>query len=223
MRSAVRNAEAHIPTQPSSPFEDARIPFSHEDQEWPRGHLAPSCQGTQARRREGWLPRVTAESFFRVDQRRSGPQPDGARRPMLTVNSAGRAFTKSSRLLRHADFQRVYQTGRRQFTGNMTVFFLRRAASDYASGSSLRVGLTVGKVLGGAVDRNRIKRRMREAVRSSWPVEPAPVDVVFNPRKSVLHLPFTEVAREVARGLQLAVQRAREAQEGQPAKQGKRK
>lgn len=142
---------------------------------------------------------------------------------MLTVNSAGGLFPKSSRLLRHADFQRVYQTGRRQFTGNMTVFFLRRAASDDDYSSSLRVGLTVGKVLGGAVDRNRIKRRMRAAVRSSWPAQQAPVDVVFNPRKSVLELPFAEVAQEVARGLQLAVQRAREAQEGQPAKQVKRK
>lgn len=141
---------------------------------------------------------------------------------MLTVNSAGGAFPKSSRLLRHADFQRVYQTGRRQFTGNMTVFFLRRASDD-SSGSSLRVGLTVGKVLGGAVDRNRIKRRMRAAVRGSWPAQQAPVDVVFNPRKSVLDLPFADVAQEVARGLQLAVQRAREAQEGQPAKQVKRK
>jgi ribonuclease P protein component len=142
---------------------------------------------------------------------------------MLTVNSAGSAFPKSKRLLRHADFQRVYQTGRRQFTGNMTVFFLRRKESDDDSGTSLRVGLTVGKVLGGAVDRNRIKRRMREAVRSSWPAQQAPIDVVFNPRKSVLELPFADVAQEVARGLQLAVQRAREAQEGQPAKQGKRK
>ena len=142
---------------------------------------------------------------------------------MLTVNSAGSAFPKSRRLLKHADFQRVYQTGRRQFTGNMTVFFLRRAESDHDSSSSLRVGLTVGKVLGGAVDRNRIKRRMREAVRASWPTPQAPIDVVFNPRKSVLDLPFADVAQEVARGLQLAVQRAREAQEGQPTKQVKRK
>jgi ribonuclease P protein component len=139
---------------------------------------------------------------------------------MLTVNSAAGAFPKSSRLLRHADFQRVYQTGRRQFTGNMTVFFLRRAASDDDAGL-VASGLTVGKVPGGAVDRNCIKRRMRAAVRSSWPAK-APVDV-FNPRKSVLNLPFADVAQEVARGLQLAVQRAREAQEGQPAKQVKRK
>lgn len=142
---------------------------------------------------------------------------------MLTVNSAGGAFPKSSRLLRHADFQRVYQTGRRQFTGNMTVFFLRRTLADEQANTSLRVGFTVGKVLGGAVDRNRIKRRMREAVRSSWPAQQAPIDVVFHPRKSVRDLPFADVAQEVARGLQLAVQRACEAQPGQPVKQGKRK
>jgi ribonuclease P protein component len=141
---------------------------------------------------------------------------------MQTVNSAGNVFPKSKRLLRHADFQRVYQTGRRQFTGNMTVFFLRRTVSD-DSDATLRVGLTVGKVLGGSVDRNRIKRRMREAVRTSWPAQEAPIDIVFNPRKSVLDLPFADVAQEVARGLQLAVQRAREAQEGPVVKQGKRK
>ena len=69
----------------------------------------------------------------------------------------------------------------------------------------------MGKVLGNAVERNRIKRGMREAVRASWPVEGAPVDVVFNPRKSVLQLPFADLLAEVERGLKLAMQRAREA------------
>jgi len=130
------------------------------------------------------------------------------------VTSVSRAFPKSRRLLRHADFQRVYETGRRQFTGNMTVFFLRRTISEdaTAAGHSLRVGFTVGRALGGAVERNRLKRRMREAVRTSWPAVEAPVDVVIHPRKSVLEMPFAEVASEVARGLQLALQRAREAQ-----------
>jgi ribonuclease P protein component len=119
-------------------------------------------------------------------------------------------FPKSRRLLKHADFQRVYQAGRRQFTGNMTVFFLRREA---APAGEPRVGLTVGKVLGGAVDRNRIKRRMREAVRLSPPAFDAPVDIVFNPRKSVLTLAFADLVREVSRGLRLAAERARVADE----------
>jgi len=125
-------------------------------------------------------------------------------------------WEKSKRLLKHADFQRVYETGGRQFTGNMTVFFLRRAL-DAAPAEGRRVGLTVGKVLGGAVERNRIKRRMREAVRLSPPCD-APIDVVFNPRKSVLTLSFGELLSEVSRGLKLAEQRARlpEAKSKQP-------
>ena len=142
---------------------------------------------------------------------------------MQVVTSVSSAFPKSKRLLRHADFQRVYQSGRRQFTGNMTVFFLRRSETAEGGEESLRVGFTVGRVLGGAVERNRIKRRMREAVRSSWPANQAAVDVVFNPRRSVLELPFADVAQEVSRGLQLAIQRARTPQEAQPAKPGKRK
>lgn len=115
-------------------------------------------------------------------------------------------FPKSRRLLKHADFQRVYQAGRRQFTGNMTVFFLRR---DDAPAAEPRVGLTVGKVLGGAVERNRIKRRMREAVRLSRSTCNGPVDIVFNPRKSVLALPFAELVKEVSRALRVAAERAR--------------
>jgi ribonuclease P protein component len=121
-------------------------------------------------------------------------------------SAASSRFPKSKRLLKHADFQRVYQNGRRQFTGNVTVFFLRR---EETSPRGPRVGFTVGKVLGGAVDRNRIKRRMREAVRLSSSACEGPVDVVFNPRKSVLTMPFAELVSEVARGLRLAAQRAR--------------
>ena len=120
--------------------------------------------------------------------------------------TAGGRFPKSKHLLKHADFQRVYQGGRRQFTGNATVFYLRR--DGVGAGTSPRIGFTVGKVLGGAVERNRIKRRMREAVRLSWSACEGPVDVVFNPRKSVLTLPFAELVEEVARGLRSAAQRA---------------
>jgi ribonuclease P protein component len=138
----------------------------------------------------------------------------GIRVRLQLVTFVSGAFPKSRRLLRHADFQRVYEGGRRQFTGNMTMFFLRRTVSvaEAAVGDSLRVGFTVGKALGGAVERNRLKRRMREAVRTSWPAEEAPMDVVIHPRRSVLEIPFADVASEVARGLQLALQRAREAQ-----------
>jgi ribonuclease P protein component len=121
--------------------------------------------------------------------------------------TSGSKVPKSKRLLKHADFQRVYQDGRRQFTGNLTVFYLQRGGVEEGAGP--RVGFTVSKVLGGAVERNCIKRRMREAVRLSWLAVEGPVDVVFNPRKSVLTLPFAELVDEVARALRLARQHAR--------------
>ncbi len=126
------------------------------------------------------------------------------------ITAAGK-FPKSKRLLKHSDFQRVYQNGRRQFTGNVTVFYLKREGPE--TGTGPRIGFTVGKVLGGAVDRNRIKRRLREAVRLSGTACEGPVDVVFNPRKSVLLLPFVELVDEIARALRLATQRARVAKQ----------
>ena len=106
------------------------------------------------------------------------------------------------RLRKHSDFERVYKQGRRHFSPHMTVFFLRRAAGALPEKGS-RVGFTVGRVLGGAVERNRIKRRLREAVRLRRSVLDGvvDVDVVINPKKSVLTLEFAVVLEEVGRAL----------------------
>ncbi len=113
-----------------------------------------------------------------------------------------RGFSRSGRLLKHSDFDRVYKQGRRHFSSHMTVFYLRRAEGALPE-KSARVGFTVGKALGGAVERNRIKRRLREAVRLRREVLPGgcAVDVVINPKKSVLTLEFTVVLEEVGRAL----------------------
>ena len=63
---------------------------------------------------------------------------------------------------------------------------------------SPRVGLTVGKVMGKAVDRNRIKRRMREAVRRNLGLLPPTADVILHPRRSVIDLEFAVLEAEVA-------------------------
>jgi ribonuclease P protein component len=107
-------------------------------------------------------------------------------------------FTGSMRLLRHADFERVYKQGRRHFAAHMTVFYLPRERGD-----GLRVGFTVGRVLGGAVERNRIKRRLRESVRLRWPGVRISVDVVVNPKKSVLKLEFAELGKEIGRAFEV--------------------
>lgn len=63
-----------------------------------------------------------------------------------------------------------------------------------------RFGFTVPKALGKAVERNRFKRRMREAVRREFPSAiPAAWAVVFNPRRQALDAPFEDLCREVGR------------------------
>ncbi len=94
----------------------------------------------------------------------------------------------------------------------MSYFFALR---EGAQTGTPRVGLTVGKVMGNAVERNRIKRRMREAVRRNLALLTLPVDVVLHPRRSVIDLEFTALEREVAQVFQ-AIQRAAGSQK-QPA------
>jgi ribonuclease P protein component len=107
-------------------------------------------------------------------------------------------FPSSSRLLRHADFERVYKQGKRHFATHMTVFYLGRT-----EGEGLRIGFTVGRPLGGAVERNRMKRRLREAVRLNRPAESAAVDVVINPKKSLLRADFAAIQKEVTRAFEV--------------------
>lgn len=72
-------------------------------------------------------------------------------------------------------------------------------APQVSAPHGLRVGFTVGRTLGGAVQRNRMKRRLREAVRLSLPDGTVAADVVINPKPSALNAEFTEILREVRR------------------------
>ena len=141
---------------------------------------------------------------------------------------AGQGFPRAARLLKHSDFERVYKQGRRHFSLHMTVFYLRREENfqppllpepvltgpdltklvrkkPASPNTAARVGFTVGRLLGGAVERNRIKRRLREAVRlrRSALEGAGAIDVVINPKKSVLMVEFSAILEEVGRALEL--------------------
>ena len=122
-------------------------------------------------------------------------------------------FPRSARLLRHADFERVYKQGRRHFATHLTVFYLRRS-----EGEGLRVGFTVGRALGGAVERNRMKRRLREAVRQYIRSVSAAADVVINPKKSLLQVEFAELLREIERAFGVIQQKLGKETPGQEQK-----
>jgi ribonuclease P protein component len=103
-----------------------------------------------------------------------------------------RKFPRDVRLLRHADFERVYKQGKRHFATHLTAFYRQRE-----QGGTLRIGFTVSKLLGGAVQRNRMRRRLREAVRLNWPEFQAAVDIVINPKKSLLTVEFSGLGKEI--------------------------
>jgi ribonuclease P protein component len=126
--------------------------------------------------------------------------PKGSNR--LSSSGKGARFPRSARLLRHADFERVYKQGKRHFATHMTAFYLRRA-EGVGEANGLRIGFTVGRALGGAVDRNRMKRRLREAVRLNYPGPNVAVDVVINPKKSLRTADFAELQSEVRRAFEV--------------------
>ncbi len=106
--------------------------------------------------------------------------------------SAG--FPKSARILRSSDFRKVYDNGTRY---TCPLFAAFRLAKPEFGGPC--VGFTTPKALGKAVIRNRIKRRVREAVRLELAVLSSEWSIVFNPRRKAFDCPFTELQAEVKR------------------------
>ena len=62
-----------------------------------------------------------------------------------------------------------------------------------------RIGFTTPRALGKAVVRNRIRRRVREAVRLHLEQLSPQWSIVFNPRRKAMEAPFPELEREVQR------------------------
>jgi len=125
------------------------------------------------------------------------------------------------RLRKHSEFELVYRCGRRHFSTILTAFYLLRtegsgpnSAARPGTGTSShsstepRVGITVGRALGKATIRNRIKRRTRAAVTQSLGKLTRPVDVVINPKKAVLEIDFQQLCSEIARAFHAIEQKA---------------
>ena len=65
--------------------------------------------------------------------------------------------------------------------------------------AAARFGFTLPRALGKAVQRNRMRRRLREAVRAELAAAPENWTIVFNPRRTVLAAPFEDLRREIGR------------------------
>jgi ribonuclease P protein component len=85
--------------------------------------------------------------------------------------------TRSRRLSRSADFDAVYRRGRSASSRHLVVYAFARDPG--AVPAEPRFGLTVSRKVGGAVERNRVKRLLREAAARVGPRLAADVDLVI--------------------------------------------
>ena len=104
-------------------------------------------------------------------------------------------FPREARLVRRGDFDRVYRAGKRFSSNHFTVFVrLNELAVN-------RFGFSIKKALGGAVVRNRIRRRLREIVRCHRQEIPTGWDIVIHPKSSVAKAPFAALTEDLLRVL----------------------
>jgi ribonuclease P protein component len=138
---------------------------------------------------------------------------------MITpLKPARRQSLAGARLRRHSDYQRAYAASRKRQSASMS-WFLAPHPNEQKSLTGNpgapqpivaepltgpRVGLTAGKVLGKAHERNRIKRRMREALRRHLDLLPSGCDLILHPRRTVLTVDFRKLEAEIVRILQQA-------------------
>jgi len=128
------------------------------------------------------------------------------------MNSASHPVQRKSltglRLRKHADYAAAYAAARKRQSASMSWFLAPQPTDAAARPSAPRVGLTVGKVIGKAHERNRIKRRMREALRRHIDLLPAGADLIFHPRRIVLTMEFAKLEAEIVRILEQAAAEA---------------
>ena len=96
---------------------------------------------------------------------------------------ADKRRARRGRLSRSAEFERAYRQGRSHSNRHLIVYAFPRDVDGEA-----RLGVSVSRKVGGAVDRNRVKRLLREAFDAESAAVPAGHDVVVVARPSAREL-----------------------------------
>ena len=116
---------------------------------------------------------------------------------MSAASAGGRR--KRGRLSRSGDFDRVYREGRSHANRFLVLYAFPRGDGD---DDDTRLGISVSRKVGGAVERNAVKRALKEAFWSLDPQAPPQHDFVLVARPDVAGL----LERDGAPGVRTALE-----------------
>ena len=102
-------------------------------------------------------------------------------------------FRKENRVLQRADFLKAYEGGKTFRRRGLHVFVERRETET----APTRLGITVTRKVGGAVQRNRLKRLAREAFRLALPGLKSGFTIIVNFQRSALEMDFHQIERQL--------------------------
>jgi ribonuclease P protein component len=121
---------------------------------------------------------------------------------------------KRGRLSRSAEFERVYRQGKSHANRFLVLYAFPRGGDEEP-----RLGFSVSRKVGGAVERNKVKRLLREACAARTGELPSGHDVVVVARPDVRELAEREGLAGVARALEELVAKVGDgAGEAEPAR-----
>jgi ribonuclease P protein component len=116
-----------------------------------------------------------------------------ARVSTASTSPGSEAFPRAHRIGARRDFRDAYENGAKQH-GRLVVVFARPRPEG-----GFRLGITASRKVGGAVERNRVRRRVREIFRRWRAATPdTAMDVVVNVFASATRAPYAALRAEVA-------------------------
>lgn len=99
---------------------------------------------------------------------------------------------KAYRVKKNSEFQDIFRTGKSFANRELVIYYKEKKDQEH-----FRIGISVGKKIGNAVTRNRIKRCIRESfIQLEDTIKPN-VDIIIIARNPVVHMDCNDIKRSL--------------------------